>query len=457
MKTVFIAIFQAVGVKNILRTNVVKALLERPDVTIVCLARFPERAEYYRKEVPHERLMYDAFYQTPNGLWERFFSFLKFHLIKTQTTDLLKRMHYKDTGSYFSYLAGMAANFVLARSIVRKLLRFFDYRLVGDPGFCAVLEKYQPGVVFLANPFDDVEVALLREAKKRKIPTVGFINSWDLLTSRSTLRLLPDTLVVYNDIVKKEAMELADMPEARIAVCGIPQYDQHITRTPLSRHAFFKKIGLDPDRHLVLFAPIGRKFSNSDWKMIDLLHSIFSEKKIFSNAQLFVRFQPNDFLDQEELNRRPWLTYELPGIRYGTERSGDWDMTFGELAHLTDTLAHTSVLVCYTSSLSVDAAVFDKPVININFEPGTIGKLSQSPIQYYHMTHYRNALNSGGIRIVSNVEELRFWMRRYLECPEEDREGRARLVREQCGVLDGRAGERIAETVLNALRRPISN
>jgi hypothetical protein len=44
-------------------------------------------------------------------------------------------------------------------------------------------------------------------------------------------------------------------------------------------------------------------------------------------------------------------------------------------------------------------------------------------------------------------------IRHYLRHPESDRAGRARVVAEQCGVIDGRAGERLARAILARLGR----
>ena len=137
-------------------------------------------------------------------------------------------------------------------------------------------------------------------------------------------------------------------------------------------------------------------------------------------------------------------------MRFTRERGVDWDMPEAELNHLADTLAHMSLLVCYASSLSVDAAVFDKPVINVNFEITPSAHMMKSPTQFYRMEHYRKALHSGGIRLVVSAEELLAWVKRYLADPTADRAERGRLVRDQAGALDGKAGERLGDALLAA-------
>ncbi|MEK7108548.1 MAG: hypothetical protein AAB844_00345, partial [Patescibacteria group bacterium] len=141
--------------------------------------------------------------------------------------------------------------------------------------------------------------------------------------------------------------------------------------------------------------------------------------------------------------------FDRPGTRFSRTRGVDWDMNQAEMRHLADTLSYASLLVCYASSLSVDAAVFDRPVINIDFELAPVELLAKSPTQFYRMTHYGNAIRTGGIRLVRSADELRHWIGAYLREPGADHEGRVRLAREQCGPNDGRAGERIARAILD--------
>ena len=452
MKTIFITIFQGVEAKNILRTKVFAELMKHPDIRPVLFVRSPERAEYYRRQFSDPRIRYEAVDYRAGGRLERFFGRLKFHLLRTKTTDLRRRMDLDSSGDKFAYFSGLVLNRIMARSFLRRVLRWLDRYLVRERPLAACFDKYQPDLLFLAHLFDDVEIALLREAKRRNIPTIGFVNSWDKLTARCIIRLLPDQLLVYNDIVKREAMVHADMKAQDIEVVGIPQYDLYVGYTPTHRQEFLRRIGLAPQRRFILYAPMGETFSDSDWDIIDLLHRWLGNGSLPPDVDLLVRFQPNDLVNEKELAKRSWLHFDRPGTRFSSRRGVDWDMSEEELRHLADTLAHTSLLVCYASSLSVDAAIFAKPVINIGFEIKPAERLVKSPTQFYKMEHYRKALDSGGIQLVRSDDDLLHWMNRYLQDPAYDQGGRARLVSEQCGKLDGKAGERIASAILEAVR-----
>ena len=150
MKTILITILQAVEAKNILRTQIVKTLLKDPNIRIICITRSKERVLYYQKEIPHERIIYNAMYDVPVGGLEKIFSFLKFHLIRTATTDLRKKMHLIDSGNYFTFFSTTLLNRLIARKSIRQILRFFDYHFIGSTGFGMVLDTYKPDVVFLA-------------------------------------------------------------------------------------------------------------------------------------------------------------------------------------------------------------------------------------------------------------------------------------------------------------------
>jgi hypothetical protein len=453
MKTIFITIFQGAEAKNILRTDIYRKLIANPELRLVFFVGDENRGEYYKKEFNHERVIYEVAPTYNPKLADKIMDFLRFKLIKTKTLDLRRKMALEDGGGYLAYLFSFFINRIIANRLVRKIVRELDYFFAKQNEFAPFFEKYKPDLIFLAHLFDSLEIAMLREAKKRNIYSIGFINSWDKLTARGMIRLLPNKLVVFNEIVRKEALDFADMKSKDIFISGIPQYDQYINSKLSSRHDFYKKVGIDPVKRILVYAPMGKYFSNSDWDIIDLLHEWFAKKLLPEDSELLVRFQPNDFLDEEEIKKRPWLIYDYPGVRFSKKRGVDWDMSFADLQHLTDTLNYASLFVCYATSLSIDAAIFDKPVINIGFEVKEKQKLSQTPTHFYKTAHYKKAATTGGIRFVKSPEELLEWIKKYLEHPELDSEGRKRLVQEQCWRTDGRAGERIANFIISNASR----
>ena len=443
MKTIFITSFEGMEIKNILRTSIFSTLLEDPDVRIVLFTRNQERADYHKREFHDSRIVYEIVEKPEIKGLDAFLQKLKFMLLKTESTDLRRRMRYAADHNRIAYWGGLALNRILARKLSRIMLRFLDYHFVDNLQYDAYFEKYKPNLVVLGNLFTESETDFLRASKKRGIRTIGFINSWDKTTARSVLRGHPNKIIVFNDIVKDEVVCLNDVDPKHIFVGGMPHFDRYFKGTRTSRADFLKKINVPPESRYILYAPIGNAFSDSDWDMIDLLYRLKEEGKFGANTEVVVRFPPNDFIDSVELEKRPNLRYQIPGFRFSNVRGTDWDMGEEEMVQLADTLAHTSLLIGYTSSIAIDAAVFDKPVINIFFEIKKKKSPFLSPMHYYEMTHYAKTFGAGGTRVVHNPDELVLWVNRYLDDSSIDREGRQRIVREQCYITDGTSGERI--------------
>ena len=452
MKTIFITSFEGVETKNLLRTTILPTILASERARVVLFAHDADRVAYHKKEFSDERICYEVVPKPQIRGLDRLFQKLKFTLLKTETTDIRRRMKYETNNNFILYAAGLAVNRLLAHKIMIGLFRFLDEHVIKNNDYEAYFERYQPSLVVLANLFDEPEAHLLRAAKKRNVASVGFINSWDKVTARCVLRLLPDSVIVFNSIVKEELVRYDYVRPEDVFIGGMPQYDHYIGRTPIPRDEFLKQKGLSPDTQLLLYAPVGSTYGTSDWAMIDFLHGLIGKGTFGKRAAMLVRFPPNDFIAPKELEKRPWLLYDHPGFRFTNTRGSDWDMDFQELAYLADTLAHISLLIGYTSSIAIDAALFDKPIISINFEIQKNQSPMQSPTRYQKMIHCKTLLKPGGVRFVKNENELVEWVKRYLENPGLDYEGRKRLVHEQCVFTDGKSGERIGKYIVDKIK-----
>ena len=453
MKTIFITLFEGVETKNILRTDVFAALRRAPDMRLIFLVRNSARKEYLEKEFNGADIHYEIMpLVVPRG-WDRFFTRLKFLLLRTETSTIRRRMIARSTGAFSAYAIASFLQILLARPLARHAARLLDAALVHTAYYVEYFDRWRPDLVLAANLFDEPETHLAREAMRRGVMTIGLINSWDKVTARCMLRVLPDWMIVFNESIKEDLTRYHDAKQDRIFVGGIPQYDSYFAPPPETREEFFSRIGADPAKRLIVYAPAGEVFTGCDGEWIDFIFRLWREGSFGADTELLVRFPPYDRVDPVALAQYPNLRYDYPGVRFSQKRLTEWDMTGDDVAHLASTLAHMSLLVAHASSISVDAAVAQKPVINIAFDvcrtPGPAG-----PQQiFYRMTHYRKALETGGIRLVASKKELMTAVRDYLLNPSRDSAGRQRLAMEQCGFLDGRSGERIGNFVLDMLEK----
>lgn len=454
LQTIFIPIFSGNEGRHILRSDVYTVLVGRPDLEIVFFVRSEERRQYYEREFSRPRVRFEVAPRYRLSHTDAFFSFLKYYLLRTATIDLKRRARYEREGGAPRFAMSFIANRVLGRPWIRRATRFLDGRMVRVPAVADLFDRHHPALVFCADLFDDTEAAFSREAHRRGIPVVGMILTWDRATSRWCIRVLPDELIVHNQFAREEAALYQDMPERRTHLVGTIQHDALVAEPAATREMFCKKMGIPPEHRIIVYGPIGRSFDVTkalDQTVIDLLGRWVEQGALGSaGITIIVRFPPNDFLKEGDTRPRAHIRYQVPGHRFSGTRGQDWDMNFEDLALLRDTIANASLIVTYYSSLSIDGAVFDKPVINIDFN-AEADCIVERRHPYYATTHYQKAASTGGIRLVRSAKELQEWIGRYLADPSRDREGRAKLVATQCGKVDGQSGKRAGEFLRSLL------
>jgi CDP-glycerol glycerophosphotransferase (TagB/SpsB family) len=114
-------------------------------------------------------------------------------------------------------------------------------------------------------------------------------------------------------------------------------------------------------------------------------------------------------------------------------------------------MRHSDVIVNVASTLAIEAAIFDTPVVNIAFDGEEPARFERSARRYYQFTHYVNITRHHAVRVAETPGQLVSEIGAYLEDPARDRDGRRAVVLEQCQFLDGRAAERVGGVVLAEL------
>lgn len=462
-KVIFLTLFEGIEGKNLLRSPFVSRLLLDGNTKVICFVKNDDRKFGYEKFFKHPNLIFEAVNFPKTGWPEKIFTILKFYQICTETTDLRAKMVKERDKQFISYYFKLLLHRVLARRFARAIIRFLDSWLIKDRTFRPYFKKYQPDLVVCAQLFEEIEVHLAKQAKVAGVKTVCFINTWDKVTARNALRVLADKFITYNEIVKAELVHNNDVAAEDVYVSGIPQYDYFFDPSALdiiaqvfkinlpkfkTRQESLASINLPQDYRFIFYAPMGSEYSDEDWKMIDLLDSSARQNKFGKKVALFVRFPPNDFIDHTELERRKGLYFYTPGVRFDKNRGSDWDMSFEDIFSLRETLEYAELVVCYASSISIDAAVFDKPIININFKTKNNSLMIKSPTRFYSMAHYKKALKTGAVSLAGSEEEMVGLINGYINSPATNSANRSRLVDEQCQFKDGKASERMVNYAL---------
>src|SRR4029077_17441432 len=101
-----------------------------------------------------------------------------------------------------------------------------------------------------------------------------------------------------------------------------------------------------------------------------------------------------------------------------TVKAGDGlaiDITVENQQHLADTMRHSDVVVNVASTIAIEAAIFDTPVVNVSFDGEAPSEFARSARRYYRFTHYVNITRHDSVRVAEQPAELVEWVGGYLE------------------------------------------
>jgi hypothetical protein len=88
----------------------------------------------------------------------------------------------------------------------------------GQPHDHVGVEGADPDVMLVSPtiwPKDPVEADYLHAGRALGIPTIGYVNSWDNLTSKGTVHVLPDVYIVWNEPSHKRPSRFTTSRRAR--------------------------------------------------------------------------------------------------------------------------------------------------------------------------------------------------------------------------------------------------
>jgi hypothetical protein len=334
---------------------------------------------------------------------------------------------------------------------VGQLPEVDDYR--------ALFARHRPAVVLSSNhrPYGLLPIVLA--ARSLGIPTATCIFSWDNLTSKGRIAAPFDHYLVWSELMARELRDLypAIAPD-RIHITGAPQFDAHANESLLMpREAFLRQIGADPARPLICYSSGEPNNSPEDQAHVALLLQLIRDGRIIGNPQVALRPTPtvegHRFDDVRA--RYPELIYSRP--RWRSAREGDWSqmLPMPEDVTLLVNLAHHAALnVSVASTMTLDFAIHDTPIVNIAFDMSDPPPF-RYPLwdYYYQFEHYLPVVQTGAALFSRSADQLAEHVNASLTRPEQLRENRRALLREELGVPVGEASRRLADTLLEIAAR----
>jgi hypothetical protein len=471
----FLCIPSGTPAANILRTSVFRLIRDDPSVSrIIILSPYADDRAF-REELAHPKIDFAELDPgVPGWLERRFIRVMQEKFVKTMPTesmrirvaraDLLERenqkeIRYLDRGQFSGQLRGPRR--VALKALTGLPLSIGAWFAISDRftlrgQYAALFARERPDLV--VTPTSGLyfsEGPLLARADRARVPAIAIDLSWDHFTTKTAPLRRVAAMSVWNEAMRDQAVEIHGYRPEQICVAGVPQFDVYADRARLSdRETFFERIGADPAKKLITLTTVPPVLYRHHTRVVEALANAIGSCSFGQPAQLLVRVHPRDDLEAyTEVGSPPGVIVEKP-FRTGRVAEGSVvDPTHDDRRHLANTLLHSDVIVNVASTIAIEAAICDTPVVNIGFDGEEQRPLLDSAARYYRYTHYRPLVDAGAVRVANSPSELIELARAYLHDPARDRAGRARAVEELCYRADGHASERVAEFVLRELAR----
>ncbi|SME98568.1 hypothetical protein SAMN06265365_107182 [Tistlia consotensis] len=248
-----------------------------------------------------------------------------------------------------------------------ELAHRVEAALPEDPAVAAVIERDRPDLL-LVTPlidFGSTQVDYLKAAARRGIPTGLLVASWDNLTNKGLIPVLPDRVFVWNADQAEETASLHGVPRERVVVTGAQLFDDWFGRRPSQdRAAFCRDVGLDPGKPVVLYTCssifISRLESEFLVRWLGALRS--SPDPLLREAGVLIRPHPGSTKRAAQWNDPRIAAFGRVVVR---PASGGYPVTDENRRFYFDSIFHAAAVVGINTSAMLEAAIVGRPCFTI--------------------------------------------------------------------------------------------
>ena len=316
-------------------------------------------------------------------------------------------------------------------------------------GYEILLKRYNLKALFFTHQRPPYIAPLIHAANKSQISTTAFIFSWDNLASKGRMAGNFDNYLVWSELMKRELLRFyTKIKTDSIQVVGTPQFEPYVLERyksggiNLSNFDFNKK---------TIFFTCNDSSSKNDILYLELMAKFILEKRINFEVNFIVRTSPAEEPDRffEIKNKYPFIMWDFPKwLQTRSNHQEDWSQripTVEDVKNLRSYIEYCDVCVNVLSTMTLDASIFDKPVINPVFGSANNGMFDDQKFLKYE--HLDNVVKTNAVYIVKNESELLNTINQVLSVPYSKLTQQKELLAMQIGAPLNGTSKRIAEVL----------
>jgi hypothetical protein len=300
-------------------------------------------------------------YRRLSGALRLGLDYLRYSDERYETTPKIRERAYERTPFFVLALARLPF-----RGLVTRALERLEQAVPRQKGVDAFVNELQPDVL-LITPLIELgspQLDYVRAARAHGIRSALCVWSWDHLSSKALIRVVPDRVIVWNETQRAEALRFHGIPPEQVVVTGAQCFDQWFDRQPSrDRDAFSGRTGLPSDRPFLLYV-CSALFKGSP-----------SEARFVVDWIATIRRSPDARLRDIPILVRPhpqrtdeWQPAEMAAVVSAHPRvvlGGSNPIDADGRADYFDAMYHAAAVVGLNTSALVESAIVDRPVFTV--------------------------------------------------------------------------------------------
>jgi hypothetical protein len=339
--------------------------------------QFQMDTRIFRTKIPKERAVLKWLRKLEKAV------FFKYFEIETQ--------HIKNKSQYgfFRHAVIFALNLLTFLNVCLPLLLALRKRIIATSVVPDLAESISSGKfsgIISTSPLD-IRENIIINSQKNKIATLAMVISWDNLTTKGLINADHQYILVWNKLMAAEYAKFYQpfrIKNQKICITGIPRFDAYFEVGRINSTSNFKeKFQFPHTNKVILFATSATKHLPNQ---ADIVSHLLEYSKTRANINVLVRCHPGDDFRQyehfkKEENIRIWFSERWNSANLNAIPEPD------TLLSLEEMLRYSDVCVNIASTIRLDAAACNKPVINVAYDGEMKKPYPESVRSLYDYTH----------------------------------------------------------------------
>lgn len=308
----------------------------------------------------------------------------------------------------------------------------------------AIYQKNEVNIVVINIPRQDTLHSALATAESINIPRFLYFHTSKDINANGRINHDFTQIGVWNDWMREELIKQnPDIPRSSISITGCGHFDC-VGRSDLllEEQQFRRRIGVRPESKIILFPASASWVVPEEERYIKLLSDAIQNKRIQPSVQIVIRPNPMDQTKKWDIDFQNNPEIVLVTTDWHWDARQNWCFQrYEDMVFYNSLLYYSDVCVSIPSTVTVECAIANLPVINIGFDLSGPKPLPGSIQSFWVADFYQSVVRYGAAKRCDSPDELINAVQDQLMSP-KGRVSSNDLVQNILGVEPGNAAKK---------------